>query len=117
MSKYVWAKTLSRRRGPGLGPWAYQILAYLIFSIPDFIFKTPDKPPLAANMLINCPGLPVPLVGVGKLITGSVFHSCEPFLRGRLQMRQGPTEPTDAKLDLSLQMRQGPSGQLVADEG
>ena len=27
------------------------------------------------GIIINCPGLPVPLVGVGKLIIGSVFHT------------------------------------------
>ena len=27
------------------------------------------------GVIINCPFLPVPLVGVGKLIIGSVFHT------------------------------------------
>ena len=30
---------------------------------------------LDGGIIINCPFLPVPLVGVGKLIIGSVFHT------------------------------------------
>ena len=70
---------------------------------------------------MNCPFLPVPLVGVGKLIIGSVFHTWmlkrasaedgKVSNATRCQMRQAEASKP------SLQMRQGPSGQPVADEG
>ena len=76
---------------------------------------------LDGGIIINCPFLSVPLVGVGKLIIGSVFHTwmlkqapasaMQVSDATRCQMRQAEASKP------SLKMRQGPSGQPVADEG
>ena len=74
---------------------------------------------LDGGIIINCPGLPVPLVGVGKLIIGSVFQTwmlkrapaAAPRVPDATRMRRAEASKP------SLQISRGPSGQPVADEG